>query len=202
MESRARTIRDGRVRSPTRGRGGPLRILGTGARQSSASVRSTSGSGPQILRTGRSSDRAESRGPNSRPQQERRSLDRTPCRDDGPGPHAHGDAMGTVAERGLDAPDFAALDDEMIRFRVEQEPGPGAVRVREIRHEGGLLRIVDAAEETEVTATAAAVRVPGDDVVIDAEPVPEGLAPAAQHIVRGIHGAFLDVHVEAAPHLV
>src|SRR5207244_11537028 len=52
------------------------------------------------------------------------------------------------------------------------------------------------------TATAAAVRVPGDDVVIDAEPVPEGLAPAAQHIVRGIHDALLDVHVEAAPHLV
>src|SRR5207244_1578747 len=110
--------------------------------------------------------------------------------------------MGTVAERGFDAPDFAALDDEMIRFRVEQEPGPGAVRVREIRHEGGLLRIVDAAEETEVTATAAAVRVPGDDVVIDAEPVPEGRAPAAQHIVRGIHDALRDVHVEAAPHRV
>src|SRR5438132_8737881 len=142
------------------------------------------------------------RRPDSRPQQERRSLDRTPRRDDGPGPHMHGDGVTIVVEGGLDALDFAALDDEMVRFRIEQEPGPGAVRVREIRHERRLLRIVDAAEEAEVAAVRAAVRVSRDEVVVDAEPIPERLAPATQHVVRRIDDTFLDVHPEAAPHLV
>src|SRR5256712_8505266 len=144
---------------------------------------------------------ADPRRPDSRPQQERRSLDRTPRRDDSPGPHMHGNGVANVAEGGLDALDFAALDDEMIRFRIEQEPGPGAVRVREIRHERRLLRIVDAAEEAEVAEARAAVRVSRDEVVVDAEPIPERLAPATQHVVRRIDDAFLDVHLEAAPPL-
>src|SRR3989442_4132279 len=132
--------------------------------------------------------------PDSRPQQGGGSLDRTPRRDDSPGPHMHGNGAANVAEGGLDALDFAALDDEMIRFRLEQEPGPGAVRVREIRHERRLLRIVDAAEEAEVAAARAAVRVSRDEAVVDAQPIPARLGPAPQHVVRRVYDAFLSVH--------
>src|SRR3989442_13313566 len=69
---------------------------------------------------------ADPRRPDSRPQQERRSLDRTPRRDDSPGPHMHGNGAAKVAEGGLDALEFAALDGTWIRFRLAHEPGPRA----------------------------------------------------------------------------
>src|SRR2546422_5480395 len=133
---------------------------------------------------------ADPRSPDSRPQQERRSLDRTPRRDDSPGPHMHGNGAANVAEGGLDALDFAALDDEMIRFRLEQEPGPGAVRVREIRHERRLLRIVDAAEEAEVAAARAAGRVWREEAVGDAQPVSQRLPTTPQPAGERVAGAF------------
>src|SRR5207249_123016 len=82
------------------------------------------------------------------------------------------------------------------------EPSSRAVSVRKIGDEGGLFRIVDAAEEAEVAAASTTVRIPRDHVVVHAESIPERFTPATQDIVRRIDKALFDVHMESTPNLV
>src|SRR5207245_10386479 len=88
-------------------------------------------------------------------------LNRTPRRDDGPGSNVHRHLAPIVPKDRLDAARRSLFDQDALRFRVEQEPRARAVRIRKVRDERRLLRVVDASEETEVAAGLATLRISG-----------------------------------------
>jgi len=107
-----------------------------------------------------------------------------------------GDFLSSRAKDGLHTLRFPSLHDDVLRLRIEEEARAGPVRVREVRDEGPLLGTVDATEEAEVAAGAAAAGVPRDDLVVHTEPISEGFASPAQGVVAGVHVALLRRHVE------
>src|SRR3989304_8116083 len=77
-----------------------------------------------------------------------------------------------------------------------------ALRGGDVRHERGLFAGIDAAEVAVVAPVRAPPSVLWGDVIVDTEPIPEGIAPPREHAAYGREGGLLRVHAEARPHLV
>src|SRR3990172_7236514 len=140
--------------------------------------------------------------PDAGTQEDRRRLDRATRHDDGPRADVDRDLATSGRVGRLDATGLAPFDEDPVGPGVEEEPCAGTIGVRQIRDERRLLRIVYAPEEAEVASPLAPAGVPRDDVVVETHPKSQGLASAAECVVRRVHDAFLRGDAQAGPHVI